>query len=46
MLIAKERKIREFVRQRPVAHLYFYEEDNWADDMQLAAAEMYNVLRN
>ncbi|HRU12853.1 MAG TPA: glycoside hydrolase family 9 protein, partial [Dysgonamonadaceae bacterium] len=25
---------------------YFYEEDNWADDMQLAAAEMYNVLRN
>ncbi|WP_294083226.1 glycoside hydrolase family 9 protein [Proteiniphilum sp. UBA5384] len=22
---------------------YFYEEDNWADDMQLAAMEMYNV---
>ena len=25
---------------------YFYEEDNWVDDMQLAATEMYNVLRN
>jgi Predicted xylanase/chitin deacetylase len=23
---------------------YFYEEDNWADDMQLAAAEMYNTF--
>ncbi|RNC64010.1 glycoside hydrolase family 9 protein [Proteiniphilum sp. X52] len=22
---------------------YFYEEDNWADDMQLAAVEMYNT---
>lgn len=23
---------------------YFYEEDNWADDMQLAAAEMYSTF--
>ena len=23
---------------------YFYEEDNWADDMQLAAAEMYHTF--
>ena len=23
---------------------YFYEEDNWADDMQLAAAEMYSAF--
>ena len=25
---------------------YFYEEDNWADDMQLAAAELYNLLHD
>ncbi len=25
---------------------YFYEEDNWADDMQLAAAEMYNTFND
>lgn len=25
---------------------YFYEEDNWADDMQLAAAEMYNTFHD
>ena len=24
---------------------YFYEEDNWADDMQLAAAEMYSTFQ-
>lgn len=24
---------------------YFYEEDNWADDMQLAAAELYDTFR-
>ncbi|MGQ0816209.1 MAG: glycoside hydrolase family 9 protein [Gemmatimonadota bacterium] len=25
---------------------YFYEEDNWADDMELAAAELYELTRN
>jgi len=25
---------------------YFYEEDNWVDDMQLAAAEMYKAFQN
>lgn len=25
---------------------YFYEEDNWADDMELAAAELYNLTGN
>lgn len=24
---------------------YFYEEDNWVDDMELAAAELYNLTR-
>ena len=24
---------------------YFYEEDNWVDDMELAAAELYNMTR-
>ena len=25
---------------------YFYEEDNWADDMELAAAELYDLTRS
>lgn len=28
----------------PCVSPYFYEEDNWVDDMELAAAEQYNVL--
>jgi len=25
---------------------YFYEEDNWVDDMELAAAQLYNITKN
>ena len=44
-------KAYNFARQNPGAcqtapcvSPYYYEEDNWADDMELAAAEMYKML--
>lgn len=30
----------------PCVSPYFYEEDNWSDDMQLAATELYSVSRD
>jgi endoglucanase len=29
----------------PAASAYFYEEDNWVDDMQLAASQLYTLTR-
>jgi len=40
------RRYRGVCQTAPGRAPYFYEEDNWADDMELGAAELYALTRN
>ena len=42
----RARASRASARRRPGASPYFYEEDNWVDDMELGAAELYALTRD
>ena len=43
---ARPTNTRACARPRPAQSPYFYEEDNWTDDMELGAAELYALTRD
>jgi len=39
-------RTRAYARLHPETAPYFYEEENWVDDMELAAIELYNETKD